>query len=155
MKLRMSEVNQDKTIKKAIQIMEHRLKYNPKGDFMESPEAFKQLLLLREFDRVKEVFTVLYLDNRHRLIAIEEASQGTIDSAHVYPREIIRSAIKHNCAAVALAHGHPSGIAEPSRADIDITKKLQKVLAMIDVRVLDHLIVGAGYVVSLAERGEM
>ena len=155
MKLRMSEANQDKTIKKAVAIMEHRIKYRPSGNFLESPQAFKDLLMLRGFDKVNEVFTVIYLDNRHNLLAIEDAFYGTIDSASVYPREIVRAALKHNAAAVAFSHNHPSGVAEPSRADLDITKKLKNALSLIDIRVLDHFIIGAGYVVSLAERGDM
>ena len=102
-----------------------------------------------------EVFACLFLDNRHRLICYKQMFNGTIDSASVYPREVVKAALQTNSAAVIFAHNHPSGVAEPSRADIDITQRLTKALALIEVRVLDHIIVGDGYQVSLAERGEM
>lgn len=155
MKIRMSEANQDKIIKKALQIMEERLKYKPRGNFINSPQGFKDLLLLRDFEAEREVFTVFFLDNKHNLIAMEDLFKGSINSAEVHPREIMKRALFHNCAAIALAHQHPSGIAEPSRSDIEVTAKITTAMKYIDIRVLDHLIVGAGYVVSLAERGDM
>lgn len=100
-----------------------------------------------------EVFACLFLDNRHRVIASEELFRGTIDGASVHPREVVRRALAHNAAAVILAHNHPSGVAEPSAADVAITRRLRDALALIDVRVLDHLIVGETTPVSLAERG--
>ena len=100
-----------------------------------------------------EVFACLFLDNRHRVIAGEELFRGTIDGASVHPREVVRRAIGHNAAAVILAHNHPSGVAEPSAADVAITRRLRDALALVDVRVLDHLIVGEATPVSLAERG--
>ena len=100
-----------------------------------------------------EVFACLFLDNRHRVIAAEELFRGTIDGASVHPREVVRRAIAHNAAAVILAHNHPSGVAEPSAADVAITRRLRDALALVDVRVLDHLIVGEATPVSLAERG--
>ena len=100
-----------------------------------------------------EVFSVLFLDNRHRLIAIAEMFRGTIDGASVYPREIVRATLAHNAAAVVLAHNHPSGVAEPSQADELITQRVKDALALIDVRVLDHLIVSGTACVSFAERG--
>jgi len=100
-----------------------------------------------------EVFACLFLDNRHRVIAFEELFRGTIDGASVYPREVVRRAIAHNAAALILAHNHPSGVNEPSRADLAITRRLIDALALIDVRVLDHLIIGDGAPVSFAERG--
>ncbi|HVF34975.1 MAG TPA: DNA repair protein RadC [Candidatus Saccharimonadia bacterium] len=100
-----------------------------------------------------EVFACLFLDNRHRVIASEELFRGTIDGASVHPREVVRRALSHNAAAVILAHNHPSGVAEPSAADVAITRRLRDALALIDVRVLDHLIVGETAPVSLAERG--
>ena len=100
-----------------------------------------------------EVFACLFLDNRHRVIAGEELFRGTIDGASVHPREVVRRAIAHNAAAVILAHNHPSGVAEPSAADVAITRRLRDALALVDVRVLDHLIVGEATPVSLAERG--
>lgn len=102
-----------------------------------------------------EVFTVLFLDVRHRLIEAVELFRGTIDSASVHPREVVKEALWRGAAAVILAHNHPSGIALPSAADLMITDRLRRALALIDVRVLDHLIVGHGTVYSLAEHGEM
>jgi DNA repair protein RadC len=120
-----------------------------------SPQAVKQFLLAQLSDRRQEVFMVLFLDNRHRLIVAEELFHGTIDGASVYPREVVRRALHHNAAATILAHNHPSGVAEPSRDDLDITKQLKQALALIDVRVLDHIVVGRGYTVSLAEQGAL
>jgi DNA repair protein RadC len=124
-------------------------------EFMESPDAVKNYIALNMRQRQNEVFACLFLDNRHRVIVYEELFTGTIDSATVHPREVVKAAMRTNAAAVVLAHNHPSGIAEPSQADIDITKKLSKLLSVIDVRVLDHIIVGDGYQTSLAERGEV
>ena len=125
------------------------------GAFLESPDAVKSLVALEMRDLEHEIFACLFLDNRHRLISYEALFRGTIDSASVYPREVVKAALACNAAAVVLAHNHPSGVAEPSRADIDITARLTKALNLIDVRVLDHIIVGGNYQVSLAERGEM
>ena len=125
------------------------------GAFLESPDAVKSLVALEMRDLEHEIFACLFLDNRHRLISYEALFRGTIDSASVYPREVVKAALACNAAAVVLAHNHPSGVAEPSRADIDITARLTKALKLIDVRVLDHIIVGGNYQVSLAERGEM
>lgn len=100
-----------------------------------------------------EVFGCLYLDNRHRVLAFEELFRGTVDGASVHPREVVRRCLAHNAAAVIFAHNHPSGVAEPSQADRDITAELQRALALIEVRVLDHFIVGSGQPLSLAERG--
>jgi len=102
-----------------------------------------------------EVFACLFLDNRHRVIEYEELFRGTFDGTSVHPREVERRAIAHNAAALILTHNHPSGVAEPSEADRQITRRLQEALALIDVRVLDHIVVAAGETVSLAERGLM
>ena len=99
-----------------------------------------------------EIFACLFLDNKHRMLAYEEIFQGTIDSAAVYPREVLRRAMAHNAAAVILAHNHPSGVAEPSEADRSITEKLIRTLDLVDIRVLDHLIIGDGTWTSLRER---
>jgi DNA repair protein RadC len=99
------------------------------------------------------MFCCLFLDNRHRLMAFEELFRGTIDGASVHPREVVRQALYRNAAAVILAHNHPSGVAEPSQADELITLRLRDALALVDIRVLDHLIVGDNRCVSLAERG--
>ncbi|HLS97502.1 MAG: DNA repair protein RadC [Porticoccaceae bacterium] len=105
--------------------------------------------------RRQEVFLVLFLDSQHRLIVSEEMFFGTIDGASVHPREVVRRALHHNASALILAHNHPSGVAEPSRDDGAITRRLKDALALVDVRVLDHIVVGAGCAVSMAERGLM
>ena len=100
-----------------------------------------------------EVFACLFLDNRHRVLAFEELFRGTLDGASVHPREVVRASLKHNAAAVILAHNHPSGVAEPSVADRNITRQLRDALQLVGVRVLDHLVVGAGEPTSMAARG--
>jgi len=100
-----------------------------------------------------EVFACLFLDNRHRMIAFEELFRGSIDGAKVHPREVVRRCIAHNAAAVILAHNHPSGVAEPSQADRTVTLRLRDALGLVDVRVLDHIVIGEGLPISLAERG--
>lgn len=100
-----------------------------------------------------EVFACLFLDNRHHILSFEVLFRGTIDGASVYPRQVVKRALHHNAAAVILAHNHPSGVAEPSQADECITLRLRDALALVDVRVLDHIIVGDGEPVSFAERG--
>lgn len=122
-------------------------------DSFTSPQHVRDYLQASLRDRQAEVFCVLFLDNRHRLISFEECFNGTIDGASVHPREIVRKALHHNAAAVILAHNHPSGIAEPSQADIALTSRLKESLALIDVRVLDHFIVGDGLPLSFSERG--
>ncbi|WP_348674291.1 DNA repair protein RadC [uncultured Abyssibacter sp.] len=103
--------------------------------------------------RPHEVFCALFLDTRHRVIAFEELFRGTIDGASVYPREVVKTALGHNAAAVILAHNHPSGVAEPSSADRHLTGRLRDALALVEIRVLDHVIIGQGDPVSFAERG--
>jgi DNA repair protein RadC len=100
-----------------------------------------------------EVFACLFLDSRYRLLAFEEMFRGTIDGATVYPREVVKRSLQHNAAAVILAHNHPSGVAEPSQADRHITEQLVKALGLMDIRVLDHFVIGDNDWVSLAERG--
>lgn len=102
-----------------------------------------------------EVFACLFLDNQHRMIVFEELFRGTIDGASVYPREVVKQALQHNAAAVILAHNHPSGIAEPSQADIHITHRLKSALELVDIRVLDHIIVGDDEPISMAQRGQV
>lgn len=124
-----------------------------RGDAMTSPEAVKRYLLARLRRLPHEVFACLLLDSQHRLIACEELFRGTIDGASVYPREVVKLVLSNNAAAVIFAHNHPSGVAEPSQADRAITERLAKALSLVDVRVLDHLVVGDVDVVSFAERG--
>ncbi|RST53579.1 RadC family protein [Variovorax sp. MHTC-1] len=119
----------------------------------DSPEAVKHYLQLHIAARPHEVFAALFLDAQHRLIALEELFRGTLTQTSVYPREVVMRALHHHAAAVVLAHNHPSGCAEPSRADEAITQTLKAALALIDVRVLDHMIVTRGQTLSMAERG--
>ena len=123
------------------------------GPLLESPQATRDFLVAQLRDRPYEVFCCLHLDSRHRLIAFEELFRGTIDGASVHPREVVREALSRNAAALILAHNHPSGVAEPSQADELITLRLREALGLVDIRVLDHLIVGDTQCVSLAERG--
>lgn len=120
---------------------------------LQSRQAVKDYLALHLATHPQEVFAVLFLDHREHLLAMEEMFRGTLSQTSVYPREVVRRSLAHNAAAVILAHNHPSGVAEPSRADELLTHHLQRALALIDVKVLDHLVVGRGAVVSLAERG--
>jgi len=124
-----------------------------RGDALTDPGAAKQYLHAHLANRPHEVFAALFLDTRHRVLAYEELFRGTIDGASVHPREVVKAALKHNAAAAILAHNHPSGIAEPSRNDRDITDRLRDALSLVDVRVLDHLVIGSGVTASFAERG--
>lgn len=124
-----------------------------RGTPLASPRDTRAFLQAQLRDRHYEVFCCLYLDNRHRVIAFEEVFRGTIDGTAVYPREIVRAALGHNAAAVIFAHNHPSGVAEPSRADELLTQRLKDALGLVDIRTLDHLVIGDGVTVSLAERG--
>jgi DNA repair protein RadC len=123
------------------------------GPSLSTPRATQDFLFSRIRDLEHEVFCCLYLDNRHRLIHFAELFRGTIDGASVHPREIVKQALQHNSAAVIVAHNHPSGIAEPSRADELITIKIKEALNLVDIRLLDHIVVGDGLAVSMAERG--
>lgn len=124
-----------------------------RGVELSSPDSTRRFLQshLRAYGR--EVFACLFLDNQHRLIEFRELFSGTIDGASVYPREVVKEVLSLNAAAVIFAHNHPSGIAEPSQADQLITERLKKALDLVDVRVLDHMIVGDTEVLSFAERG--
>ena len=119
----------------------------------DTPGRVKDFLRLQLARREHEVFAVLFLDARHQLLAMEEMFRGTLTQTSVYPREVVKRALERNAAAVMLAHNHPSGVAEPSRADEFLTQTLKSALALVDVRVLDHLVVGRDSVVSFAERG--
>jgi DNA repair protein RadC len=123
------------------------------GPLLGSPKATRDYLSARLRHLEHEVFCCLYLDKRHRLMHCEELFRGTIDGASVHPREIVKLALQRNAAAVIVAHNHPSGIAEPSQADEIITQRVKEALGLVDIRLLDHLIVGDGGCVSLAERG--
>ena len=123
------------------------------ADALHSPAAVKDYLRLKLGDRPHEVFAVVFLDAQHRVIAIEELFRGTLSQTSVYPREVVKEALARNAAAVILAHNHPSGSAEPSRADEFLTQTLKAALALVDVRVLDHMVVTRTDVTSMAERG--
>ncbi|MGC7917743.1 RadC family protein [Vibrio anguillarum] len=124
-----------------------------RGDALTSPEQTKLYLSSVLRDRHREAFYILFLDNQHRVISDEVLFEGTIDAASVYPREVVKRALHHNAAALILAHNHPSGVAEPSQADRRITRRLTDALALVDIRILDHFVVGDGEVISFAERG--
>jgi len=130
--------------------MAHQLQQRPLFD---SPGRVKEYLRLRLAQLQHEVFAVLFLDAQHQLLSMDEMFRGTLTQTSVYPREVVKRALATNAAAVVLAHNHPSGVAEPSRADEFLTQTLKSALALVDVRVLDHLVVGRGDVVSFAERG--
>ena len=125
----------------------------PRGEAIRSPADTETFLLARLRDRPHEVFCCLYLDNRHRVLCFEELFRGTIDGTSVYPREIVKQALAVNAAAIILAHNHPSGVAEPSQADERITRRIRSALELVDIRLLDHLIIGDGTSTSLASRG--
>ncbi|MGY5708879.1 RadC family protein [Vibrio cincinnatiensis] len=124
-----------------------------RGGALTSPHQTKLYLSSVLRDRQREAFYILFLDNQHRVIQDEVLFEGTIDAASVYPREVVKRSLHHNAAALILAHNHPSGIAEPSQSDRRITQRLIDALALVDIRVLDHFVVGDGEVISFAERG--
>ncbi|MCI0518106.1 MAG: DNA repair protein RadC [Woeseiaceae bacterium] len=125
----------------------------PSGHAIRSPADTEAFLMARLRDLPHELFCCLYLDNRHRVLAFEELFRGTIDGTSVYPREVVKQALKVNAAAVILAHNHPSGVAEPSQADERITRRVKSALELLDIRLLDHLVIGDGSCTSLASRG--
>ncbi len=124
-----------------------------RGDPLESPDVTEQYLKTVLLDNSNEVFVCLFLDTRHRVIAFEELFQGTIDGATVYPRVVAEKALQHGAAALIVAHNHPSGVSEPSLADQAITRRLKEALALLDIRLLDHFVIGDGAPVSMAARG--
>jgi DNA repair protein RadC len=125
----------------------------PTGESIRSPADTEGFLKARMRDLDHELFCCLFLDNRHRVLSFNELFRGTIDGTSVYPREVVKEALAVNAAAVILAHNHPSGVAEPSQADERITRRLKSALELVDIRLLDHLIVGDGRTTSLASRG--
>jgi DNA repair protein RadC len=124
-----------------------------RGDALTSPAATREYLISKLRDRDHEIFACLFLDTRNRVIVYDEIFRGTLDGASVHPREIVTEALGHNAAAVIFAHNHPSGVAEPSGADERITRRLRDALALVDIRVLDHFVIGDERPVSFAERG--
>ena len=123
------------------------------GEALRSPADTEAYLLARLRHLPHELFCCLYLDNRHRVLGFKELFRGTIDGTSVYPREVVKEALSNNAAAIIVAHNHPSGVAEPSQADERITRRLKAALELVDIRLLDHLVVGDGGAVSLAARG--
>ena len=146
----LSKTEKSSVVKLALAVLTSR--YRP-GRAFTSPEDIEGFLRLKLTGRRNEVFGIIYLDTRHRLIKIEELFNGTVDGAAVYPRVVVQQALEKNAAAVVIYHNHPSQVSEPSEADRSITLKLSRALALIDVRLLDHLVVTDGDMVSFAQRG--
>ncbi|HDO1317040.1 RadC family protein [Aeromonas veronii] len=145
-------INEEELLTIANQIARQKLaKREAITDKHLAQQALQTLLQSREH----EVFAILFLDNQHRILAYEELFRGTLSSASVYPREVVKRALALNAAALMLVHNHPSGHPEPSRADIEITQRLQSALSLVDIRTLDHLVVASNGVVSLKQRGYM
>lgn len=139
-----------RTIDAALAILERHV---AERDLFSSPDCAKTYLRLQLGDQVREHFGVMCLDAQNRLIAFEIVASGTLTQTAVYPREVVLRALAHGAASVVLAHNHPSGTVQPSRADHALTETLRAALALVDVRVLDHIIVAAGDALSMAERG--
>ena len=148
----LSEAEKQTLVTLALKVLGER---HRRGRALCSPSETSTFLRLRLAERKNEVFGCLYLDNRHRIIEVTELFQGTIDGASVHPRVVVQQALGFNAAAIIFYHNHPSGVAEPSRADEVITRRLKEALALIDVRVIDHFVVTAGDSVSFAESGRL
>jgi len=140
----------DEVLQQARRVLSHRVR---RGATMSSPQAVKDYLRVQIGVLEHEVFCVLFLDTQHRIIALKQMFRGTVTQTSVYPREVVKESLALNAAALILAHNHPSGAAEPSRADEFLTQTLKSALALVDVRVLDHLIVAGADCESFAERG--
>ncbi len=143
-------MTQEQIIRRALKIVAERLR---RGPALSSPQAVRDYLQLSLSGREHEVFVAIFLDAQNHVLAIEELFRGTLTQTSVFPREIVKQALKHNAGAVIFAHNHPSQVAEPSRADEALTQTLKHTLALVDVKVLDHFVVGAAAVMSFAERG--
>lgn len=147
---RLTPEEQESLIALALVLLQDR--HRP-GDLLESPAQTRSFLRLRLANHTAEAFGCVFLDSAHRVLEVKELFHGTIDGAAVYPRVVVQQALALNAAAILFYHNHPSGVAEPSKADERITERLQSALALIDVRVLDHIVVSAVDAVSFAERG--
>ena len=143
------KAREDRTIARALQILQGRVR---EAEAMNSPAVVKNFLRVKFAGAEREIFSCLWLDSQNKVIAVDDVFAGTLTQTSVYPREIAKLALKHNAAAVLLAHNHPSGCAEQSSADEYITTALKSALALVDVRVLDHFVVGDS-VMSFAEKG--
>lgn len=141
----------DLLILQAISVLEQRM--FKRGPYLERPQDVRKYLRLQLAGETQEVFSALFLDSRHRVVAYEPLFYGTIDSVSVYPRRILQRALEHHCAAIILAHNHPSGDSNPSQCDKEITKVLKDLLPKMNVRLLDHFIIGEGEPYSFAEAG--
>src|ERR671922_2286638 len=146
----LSESEQDSVKRLGLEVLAAR---HQVGALLTSPASVREYLQLKLHDRKAENFGAVFLDNRHRVLRFEEMFQGTIDGAQVHPRVVVQRALEANAAAVILYHNHPSGVSEPSKADENITSRLKDALSLVDVRVLDHFVVGGDVVTSFAERG--
>lgn len=144
-------VSAQQTIREALTLLERQLR-EPGASFTSS-HAVRDWLRLHLAPLEREVLSVLWLDNQHRLIAHDMLFLGTINTIAVHPREVVKAGLKHNAAAAVLAHNHPSGEAEPSNADQRITERLKQALELVDIRLLDHLVVGGMEIISFSERG--
>lgn len=142
---------EQQTIREALTLLERQLR-DPGASFTSS-HAVRDWLRLQLASLEREEFIALFLDNQHCLIAHETLFTGTINHTQVHPREVVKSALKHNAAAVIIAHCHPSGLAEPSQADRQVTTRIQQALALVDIRLPDHLVVGGMDIISFSERG--
>lgn len=146
----MYTIEEKSALDKAAQIIESKISLN---EVFSSPRDVTQYCQYKLLHHEHEVFFVLFLNHKHRLITASEMFRGTIDCASIYPREVVKEALLQNASAVILAHNHPSGDPEPSRADITMTNRLSEALSLMDIRVLDHIVVGNQCCVSFAERG--
>ena len=144
-------ISDGEVLAKALEIIENRLR--KPGEAMSSPQSVKDYLTIKLAELEHEVFFTLWLDGQHRVIQFGSMFRGTMNQTSVYPREVVKEALRLNAGAVIFAHNHPSGMPEPSRADEMLTKTLQEALALVDVKVLDHIIVGGTTTVSFAEKG--
>ncbi len=145
-------MTRDQIIRRALRLLKRETR---EADALHSPGAVRDFLKLRLADRGHEVFVVVFLDAQNRVIATEELFRGTLTQTSVYPREVVKEALERNAAGAILCHNHPSGVAEPSRADEALTHTLRAALALVDVKVLDHFVVAGPISISLAERGLM
>ena len=143
-------MNQDRLIQRALKVLDGRIRAEPA---LNSPSAVRDYLRLKLASLEHEVFITIFLDCQNRVIEVAEMFRGTLSQTSVYPREVVKAALKCNAGAVLFAHNHPSGVCEPSHADETLTSALKQALALIDVRVLDHMIVAGAGILSFAERG--
>lgn len=146
----MNRVEEDRLIYDALDILQKRFQDRT---VLDSPESVRDYLTVWLAERERECFVALFLDTRHRVLEMKTMFSGTLDGATVYPREVVKEALRYNAGAVIFCHNHPSGVTEPSLADQAITRRLKEALGTVDIRVLDHFIVGGGDCVSMAERG--